>query len=341
MQELQHRRIAFIDLTKGLCILLVVMIHIGGAFELFDSKSLITCFCMPLYFFVSGLFFKSYEGFAGFSIRRINSLLIPFLIFYIGSFILMYVISKIRPGTFQLPVRFDELLLVLRGHELIRFDPSIWFLVALFNCNILFYILHYLRRKHLSLLFVVVGIVGVAGFYLGKQQITLPLYLDVAMTAMPFYFAGFWIRRYNFFLFPHHRFDKLIPLFVIAAAVVLYFMARPVGMRTNNYGGNLFQFYIAAFAGIFTIMLLCKKMNRVSVISYLGRYSIITLGVHGPLLHLFRPLLTPYIHNQWLFATLLLLLTLLVCLLVTPLIIRFIPQLAAQKGVLKLARKPQ
>ena len=97
------------------------------------------------------------------------------------------------------------------------------------------------------------------------------------MTALPFYVAGFWVRRYNFFLFPSHRFDKIIPSFVLLALVVMYFTATTPGMRTNNYPGNIFQVYIAAFAGIFMIMLICKKIKRISIVSYLGRYSIITL----------------------------------------------------------------
>ena len=138
MEQQADRRIGFIDLTKGLCIMLVVMMHVGGAFDGLAAGPVLSSFTMPLYFFVSGLFFKSYEGFGGFLARKVDKLLVPFLIFYLGSFLLMYGISKAVPGTFRLPVRWSELLLVFRGHELIRFNPPIWFLVALFNCNILF-----------------------------------------------------------------------------------------------------------------------------------------------------------------------------------------------------------
>lgn len=123
-----------------------------------------------------------------------------------------YIVWKIAPGVFQLPVSWNELLVVFHGHDLIKFNPPIWFLLALFNCNILFYLIHFLREKHLPVMFAVTILIGCAGFYLGKLQIELPLYIDVSMTALPFYVAGFWIRRYNFFLYPSHRFDKLIPV---------------------------------------------------------------------------------------------------------------------------------
>ena len=82
-------------------------------------------------------------------------------------------------------------------------------------------------------MFALTLLIGTAGFYMGKHQIELPLYMDVAMSALPFYVAGFWIRRYNFFLFPH-RFDKLIPLCILAALAVMYFTATFVGMRHNT-----------------------------------------------------------------------------------------------------------
>lgn len=330
------QRIDFIDLTKGLCIILVVMMHVGGAFDSLASDAILTSFTMPLYFFVSGLFFKSYEGFAGFLIRKVNKLLIPFLVFYLGSFLVMYAVSRLVPGTFRLPVRWSELLLVFHRHDLLRFNPPIWFLLALFNCSLLFYLIHYLRRRHLPLMFAATLLLGVTGFWLGKERIELPLYVDVAMTALPFYVAGFWIRRYNFFLYPHHRFDKLIPLFILLAGVVICFAASPLGMRTNNYEGNIVQLYLAAFAGIFAIILVGKWMKRHAMISYLGRYSIVTLGIHGPLLFFLRPMLAGLPGGEWVRSIVLLLLTLVICLLLTPLIVKYMPYVMAQKDLLKI-----
>lgn len=86
MEDNKSKRIDFVDLTKGVCIILVVMAHIGGAFTKFDEDSMVSCFRMPLYFFISGIFFKSYEGFSGFFLRKINKLLIPFTFFLCRSF---------------------------------------------------------------------------------------------------------------------------------------------------------------------------------------------------------------------------------------------------------------
>lgn len=165
MGDNQHRRIDFVDLTKGVCIILVVMAHIGGAFDQLDKHSMLSCFRMPLYFFISGIFFKPYEGLYGFIIRKTNKLIIPFIFFYVSAFLLKYIVWKIAPGTFHLPVSWRELLFVFHGHDLIKFNPPIWFLLALFNCNILFYLIHYLRDKHLSLMFAATLLIGCTGFF--------------------------------------------------------------------------------------------------------------------------------------------------------------------------------
>lgn len=331
-----EKRIGFVDLIKGICIILVVMAHIGGSFERMDSQNMIVSFRMPLYFFISGIFFKSYGGFAGFLIRKINKLIIPFVFFYVGAFMVKYLIWKVAPGVFQLPVQWSDLLVVFNKHELMTFNPPIWFLIALFNCNILFYFVHALRKNHLPLMIIASLLIGVAGFILGKERIELPLYIDTAMSALPFYVGGFWIRRYTFFFQPH-RFDKLIPVFIAAAIGILYCTAGEIGMRTNNFFEvSIFGFYTSAFAGILGIMLLGKQFKKIPVISYLGRYSVVTLGIHSFILFLANKCFGELMHGEWLSDIALLMIVLGISLACTPIIVKTMPQLVAQKEFFSL-----
>ena len=75
-------RIEWIDTAKGICILLVVYSHVymgdHPAFLHFQDY-----FRMPLYFLLSGLFFKTYNNFHNFFIKKTNKLLIPFVFAYI------------------------------------------------------------------------------------------------------------------------------------------------------------------------------------------------------------------------------------------------------------------
>ena len=57
------QRIAYIDFMKGFCILLVVAFHID--YTIFETpyNFMLQQFRVPMYFFLSGLFFKEYNGF--------------------------------------------------------------------------------------------------------------------------------------------------------------------------------------------------------------------------------------------------------------------------------------
>lgn len=59
-------RIEFIDLAKGVCIILVVMFHVGIDIPHLDIIR------MPLYFIISGLFYKPYDSITSFCIKKTN-----------------------------------------------------------------------------------------------------------------------------------------------------------------------------------------------------------------------------------------------------------------------------
>ena len=73
------KRIEFIDLAKGVCILQVILIHCGYSFEPAGLRAL----RVPLYFVLSGMFFKDYGGFISTVWKKTNKLIIPFLFFFL------------------------------------------------------------------------------------------------------------------------------------------------------------------------------------------------------------------------------------------------------------------
>ena len=148
---------------------------------------------------------------------------------------------------------------------------------------------------------------------------------------------------------------QIIPILIFVVAVWIIVEKTVFGRQIQAVGDNIkssalagintsavmmavygFSGFCAAFAGIFMIMLLCKKVKKIKVVSYLGRYSIITLSIHGPILHFLGPLVSRYIHNSWAQASALLLITLSICLLLTPVFLKVIPQMVAQKDLLKV-----
>ena len=75
MKIKDKKRIEFIDLAKGICILLIILGHTGVAVDYPGLTALRT----PLYLTLSGLFFKDYGSFKELLKRKTNRVFIPFI----------------------------------------------------------------------------------------------------------------------------------------------------------------------------------------------------------------------------------------------------------------------
>lgn len=72
-------RVDWIDPAKGICILLVVLHHCSNMLRVpYPLIRDVMTFRMPLYFILSGLFFKQYRP-KVFVIKKTNKLLIPYV----------------------------------------------------------------------------------------------------------------------------------------------------------------------------------------------------------------------------------------------------------------------
>ena len=119
------KRIEFIDLAKGVCILLVIMMHTDVNVDFPGLRGM----RMPLYFILSGLFFKDYGGFLNLLVKKANKILIPFLFFYLASYSIFYLIGWLSPDIIKSKATGISDLFTQRQ----LFNGPIWFLLALFH----------------------------------------------------------------------------------------------------------------------------------------------------------------------------------------------------------------
>lgn len=340
MARITTGRISFIDLTKGICILLVILFHVGGPVAELDPHFILSSFRMPLYFFISGVFFKPYGSPQEFFIKKVNRLLIPFLFFLLIPFLLMWTLRLLKPNFFHIAPSLNDLIIPFTGHQLIRYNPPIWFLLALFTCNSMFYLLHrWLRDKNQYLFMLSIAVLGCIGYTLSQYRIELPLYIHVACSTIPFYFGGFWIRRYNFFL-QKHRYDKFIPLVLLGLGTILYFSAGYTGLRCNSIGNSLIGFYTAGFSGVLFILLVCKIIGHIPIISQIGKTSIVPLGIHATIIVVLQHVIYNIFDHPWWQVVVIYLLTVIMCYAFAPIIITLFPHVVAQKDLIKIQRGP-
>jgi len=328
MEINNKKRIEFIDLAKGICIILVVIGHCGVRIDIPGMEVL----RMPLYFILSGLFFKHYGGFYRFSIKKYNKILIPFLFFYIIGYSVFYFLFYLKPSL--LITSSTGILDVFINRQ--YFNGPIWFLLCLFWCNIIFFIIVDNIKSDINILFVIV-ILGFVGYTLGNNGIFIPLFLDVSLTALPFFCFGFYLKRTPL-LYPN-QYDKwnvfiFCMLFGLSYLIGSYFSYQ-MGFHYNNMKGG-FIGYIIATCSVIAVLLFSKTVVKLPVISYLGQYSIIVLCIH----HLiYRPVkvglnYVPYnsLNNPWVLS----LITLTFCYFLIAPLIKVIPQFVAQKDLVRV-----
>lgn len=264
------KRIEYIDLAKGICILLVVLDHIAGngyfAGGDYPMNDIFEQTRMPLYFILSGLFFKDYAGgIREFLLRKANRILIPYLFF-----MALYRVSA-------------KAVWLLTGTGIGDVWAPLWFLLCLFWMNIVFATLYYIVKRlipdgiksEIILGLIVLGI-GIAGYLAGD----LPLNIGTALTSLPFLWMGYFLnRRLHFLQLGITRWWTLLTAIVLLA--MLHFTyAGDNFFYLNIYNAPLFLIYLSGLLGTLGVLLLSRGIRWLPVISYIGRYSIIVLCTH-------------------------------------------------------------
>ena len=325
-------RIEWIDLAKGFCIILVVLYHVCSLLDMTYPLWVQTLsFRMPLYFILSGLFFKQYEGFMGFLKRKVNKLLIPFLFFMVFTSLIPYVIKA-----HQLPW-----YLYLKCE--IVFNMPIWFLLCLFEVNIIFYIVQSLSsmisaRYKTALVLTIMLALGILGFGLCYYKIKVPFFLDSSLSASPLFAFGWWLNRKTSFLRSPSNLRLDIPLIIVCALIVLFF-ARPMQWMYNTFTIRGLQYvYLCGVSGTIMVLLIAKNFRHLPVISVWGRYSIMILCTHYPIAMAVSTFFSRYLSGTSLLL-LTLVLTMTACHFLIPFMKKYMPHVTAQKDVIPINTK--
>lgn len=142
-----QKRIEYIDLAKGFCIILVVIYHLTEYYSLqMPLNNFFKAFRLPLYFFLSGMFFKDYGSFLEFVKRKTNKLIIPF-VFWFLLFSVGFVQIQKACGLHLWNVKDYSIVYCLTDWITRETFPNapIWFLICLFEVNILFYMIYKIK----------------------------------------------------------------------------------------------------------------------------------------------------------------------------------------------------
>ncbi len=276
MTAISKPRYEFIDLMKGICIIMVVLYH--SRVEFISNNALLTTFRMPLYFVLSGIFFKHYSSFREFFEKKSNSLIIPFITTVI---VYNFIINIYR---FLIHDYFNI--------ELIT--PSMWFLLSLFQVGMMYYLISLLNNTLLET--IICYALSFVGFLLYYYKTPLPMNFDSSLSCIIYYHIGCMLKKHNI-LSPQplkYNYSFLLLSLSIFLAVGLLNPIDKLKLYINQYPSNFIVTQILAITGTMSVLFLSKIINKLPVISYLGKYSIIILCTHNIFLKIIGNTLAKY-----------------------------------------------
>lgn len=333
-------RINFVDLAKGICILLVISLHADIQHIIYFTPKIsgyFGSFRMPLYFILAGLFVGFKSGKKLFIQKKINKLIIPFMFFVFLTNFFGWFVKELLPGR-ELGFFADEFKWV-SSFQVAYYEFShglnngpLWFFVCLFIAYIYYMIIDTIAKGNLL---IKGGLCFFAGaiIYCLPTTFNLPFHLDTALSSIPFIFIGEYIRKKTKLLVAN-KYDKFsIPIAIVIFAIMIF-------TTPNKFHGhqNFFQLYFNGISGTLAILLISKQIKSLPIISYMGRYSLIFLGIHHLFIgHIFRIINFFKLHP---FITELILITIIIgiCYLISIVMRKWLPWFCAQKDLIYFIR---
>ena len=278
----ESNRITHIDLAKGICIILIVFFHTKGILgRTYAFDPFLASFRMPLYFFLSGYFFKTYGSFSLFIRKKTNRLLIPFAAFYLLTAVLLpNVLHYCFNIRFETVVGLPSLFAFVYPGEYPNIP--IWFLLCLFIVNSVFYLMtsvvnHYCHHHRSVLLTLTTAslLCCPLGYALQAFWGTDIASLFKAFQSIPFFCLGFLWREHGI-----QGGWGMAFIMALATFVMSIFIYDDPGWKAKAL------ITLSGLTGSLMVFYLSKMLVSIPYVSYLGRYSIILLLTHGLLVRI-------------------------------------------------------
>ncbi|MDR1884372.1 MAG: acyltransferase family protein [Prevotella sp.] len=265
---IEKQRCLWIDTAKGIGIILVVYGHVlrglhsssiplnKGFFEISDA--FVYSFHMPLFFVLSGLFFKkSLDKYTpkGLFIEKIKTIFYPFLIWSIVQTGIKIVLSQYTNEQIGL----DSLITCIFIPE-----SQFWFLYALFFINIINIFFHEIFKKKWLIISLITG------FLYYEYPINLSVFSDT-FKYLIFFNLGIFLSDTLFeggLLSKYSKLQYFMLAFLLFTGIEYFYIMQSLNVLDN--------FLLPAISGITIIILMSyiiSKKTFFEIFNQLGKYS--------------------------------------------------------------------
>ena len=299
-----NKRLEYIDLAKGIGIIFIIAYHLRILPTYLPHLS---GACVPLFFILSGLFFNESDKFKLFVTKKVNTILIPFLFFYIVSYIAFYIVESWSPGLLSL---FWDFIIL-------------WIVFNVVQSN-------FLR-------FICVSAITFIGLMLSRYNVFLPLKLAPAFSCSMFLYFGTVFKRCGALNIVSKKLSLEFAIGFFSIAVGLNYFFAPVYLElyNNTIVGNAIVNYLIVISFTLGVIYLCKTIGHLPLFSYFGKYSIIPLCLHHIV---YRPILLvcntfPYpVINNRITVTIM---TIIIIWILMPVCLKLIPWFCGKKPMIR------
>ncbi len=288
-------RLAYMDMVKGIAIILVVVGHSTVASD--GVLTWLTSFHMPLFFILSGILFylkhSHTEDFKDYAIKRFRGMMIPYFIFsviYIGVF--YYYLMRF-PEVMTREFIDDSYLQALSLYGI----SVLWFLPTIFFGELAFYGLMKLLPRW-AVVLIVSGLAFLPPIAKGGLDVILPdsvtgaslfgRYFLLGVLRIPqavaFLGIGYGVR-YLCDVFARRRgpIRPSVEVFLGIGLMILHAAAAFGNERVDIHfiiQGDPILFHVAACSATFGLLLLCRHVPKIWLLDVLGVNSLIVMLTH-------------------------------------------------------------
>ncbi len=311
------QRYCYIDIAKGLGILLVVWGHIMLTGF---THQFIYAFHMPLFFMLSGMMFQrnKYKNLFDFIRKRAKRLLLPYLVYSVVTWVIWALFRLIRND--EVVSYLNPLLqtvLAKGSGEFMVHNSALWFIPCLFATEIVYFLICKFKNAYvlvISLLFTVLSFV--LGYYFdGDWWFLLPWNFDAALIALTFFCIGnLFVKYYSHEQIIEYAENYKVILYVTSALffALLYYGVVFFGecsMGSSSYHCSGLIFIVRAIVGCFFMLLFSLIISQiygknqhckypVNYIKWLGVNSLDVMCLHIPIKGVFVLIIAALLHTQ-------------------------------------------
>ena len=268
------QRVEYIDYLRGLCVTWVVWYH--TTHPAFVDYS----FRIPLFFFVSGIFFKTYPW-RIFWRKKVNQLLIPFVLFYVIYYLFLIISNVLSCHNFE---AFDyssvwEVFGLYTVNETFVVNPPLWFICALINLQLLLYVsTKYIHNRWILRCFAIM--VSLSGLWY-IQNIPTPFMFGRSLRYFVYYVLGFSFGKSLISYLETTKRNEISLLMRSLLVIIFLVILRKIFV----FGVKMIDVfdYIEILGIIMFLIVLFKYIHKYKVMypfKYFGMNSYIVFGMH-------------------------------------------------------------